>query len=113
MVLMLIVVFCFLPSWLELLVTFLVIELDIGGVHLTYLVFITICNPFGRNPHVDCHIHFPPFWLQLLATLLIVVILILVVQVWHFLCLQLVATLLVMILLLIIVFIFLCLGYNY
>jgi ABC-type transport system involved in cytochrome c biogenesis permease subunit len=54
-------------------------ELDIGVPHLASLMLITTCNPFGCNLHVDRHFPYFPFWLQLLGTLLVVVILILVV----------------------------------
>ncbi len=85
-------------------------------VFILHLVIIVACDPHGRSPHVDHCLPFPPSWLQLLVTLMVVMILMLVVWVLHLLCLhllQLFATFLVIILMLIIVFLFLFFGCNY
>jgi hypothetical protein len=60
-------------------------ELDIGGPRLAFLMLAIGRNPFGHNLHVDHRLPFPSSWLQLLATLL--VIMILMVCVLHLLCL--------------------------
>ncbi len=62
-------------------------DFNLGGLHLASLVLIIVSDLLGHSPHVDRHLPSPPFWLQLLTTLLVVVILILVVQVLHLLCL--------------------------
>jgi hypothetical protein len=84
-------------------------DLGLGGCHLAFLMLAVAHNLLGRGPHVDHHLPSPPFWLQLLVTYLVVVILILVVWVLHLLCLhflQLLITLLVTVFMSIIVFLF-------
>jgi hypothetical protein len=54
-------------------------DLDLGGPNLASLVLATTRDPLGQDPHVHHHLPSPPSWLQLLATLLVIVILILVV----------------------------------
>jgi hypothetical protein len=57
-------------------------DFDLGGLNLAFLVFASLAtthNLLGRGPHVNCHFLSPSFWLQLLMTLLVIMILILVV----------------------------------
>ncbi len=57
-------------------------DFDLGGLGLASLVlisFIVACNPFGHGPHVDHCFLFPPSWLKLLMTFMVVMSLILVV----------------------------------
>ncbi len=57
-------------------------DLNLGGLSRTSLVvasLATIHNLLGHGPHVDHHFLFPPFWLQLLMTFLVIVILILAI----------------------------------
>ncbi len=60
---------------------------DLGGLSFVYLLLTAFRNPPNHDPHDDRCLPFPPSWLQLLATFLVIVILILVVQVLHLLCL--------------------------
>jgi hypothetical protein len=57
-------------------------DLDLGGLSLASFVLASLAttyDPLGHNPHVDHRLPSPPFWLQLLTTFLVVVIVILVV----------------------------------
>jgi hypothetical protein len=54
-------------------------DLDLGGMSLASLMLIVIHDLFGCDLHVDHCLPFPPSWLQLLTTFLVVMILILVV----------------------------------
>jgi hypothetical protein len=56
----------------------IVSNLGLGGPCLASLVFIAHDLPF-HGLHVDCCFPFPPSWLQLLMTFLVIVIFILVV----------------------------------
>jgi hypothetical protein len=50
-------------------------DLDFGGLNLAFLAILAICDLLNH----DLHLPFPPSWLQLLMTFLVVMILILVV----------------------------------
>lgn len=57
-------------------------DIDLICLSLASLVLaclVATCNILGCGFHVDRHLLSPPFWLQLLMTLLVIVILILVV----------------------------------
>jgi hypothetical protein len=56
-------------------------DIDFGGPSLAFLMLATGRDLVGRDPFVDHRLHFPLSWLQLLATFL--VIMILVVRVLH------------------------------
>ncbi len=62
-------------------------DFDLGGPCFASLVFIIVYDPLARGLRVNCRFPFPPSWLQLLTTFLVVVVFILVVQILHFLCL--------------------------
>lgn len=36
-------------------------NLDLGDFHLAFFVLVVVCDPFGRDPHVDHHFLFPLF----------------------------------------------------
>lgn len=57
-------------------------DLDLGGPHPFFFMFVVVGDLLGRDGHVDHHLPFPLFSLQLLAIFLVVVILILMVLVF-------------------------------
>jgi 4-hydroxybenzoate polyprenyltransferase len=49
-------------------------DIDFDGLSFTFFMLATSCDPLGHDPHVDHRLPFPSSWLQLLATLLVIMI---------------------------------------